>query len=164
MNCRTTARASDPVLTIPIWMDSIPPFSTSASCRLSSEPCPCAQSLTSNSACLMHRNPNVRRIPRGRGLPPHWGLDGERDHSRAARGHIGIRGDPERNKICRRQFCLPLWAEDRLTQQKRRNGCKPRDSSRPWWGAIRRAMGGKNRACSGIRADFVRTLRAHHKV
>jgi hypothetical protein len=29
---------------------------------------------------------------------------------------------PERNKICRRQFCLPLWAEDRLTRQATR-GC-----------------------------------------
>jgi hypothetical protein len=47
--------------------------------------------------------------------PPQRGLDGERDYTRAARGQIVIRGDTERNKICRRQFCLPLWAEDRLT-------------------------------------------------
>jgi hypothetical protein len=38
------------------------------------------------------------------------------DQQTARRGVIGIRGDPERIKICRRQFCLALWAEDRLTR------------------------------------------------
>jgi hypothetical protein len=46
----------------------------------------------------------------------HIGASTAKGTSAGRRGVIGIRGDPERNKICRRQFCLPLWAEDRLTQ------------------------------------------------
>ena len=68
-----------------------------------------------------HNGASTRAINRRRGAD-------------TARGHR-IRGDPERNKICRRQFCLSLWAEDRLTQHKRHGGCTPRDSARPGWRA-----------------------------
>ena len=70
------------------------------------------------------------------------------------RGVIGIRGDRGRNTICRRQFCLPLWAEDRLTQHKRRGGFTPRDSPRPGWRTIgesdeRGVVGsGESRSCA----------------
>jgi hypothetical protein len=45
--------------------------------------------------------------------------DGERNTA-GRRGVIGIRGDPERNKICCTAILSALWAEDRLTQHKRR--------------------------------------------
>jgi hypothetical protein len=45
--------------------------------------------------------------------------DGERTTA-GRRGVIGLRGDPERNKICRTAILSALWAEDRLTQHKRR--------------------------------------------
>ena len=47
------------------------------------------------------------------------GLDAG-DQQTARRGVIGILGNLERNKKYARQSCLPLWAEDRLTQHKRR--------------------------------------------
>jgi hypothetical protein len=36
-------------------------------------------------------------------------------NSRRWRAVIGLRRDPERNKIDLGQFCLPFWVEDRLT-------------------------------------------------
>ena len=42
----------------------------------------------------------VMRFPFLRWRPPPWGLDAG-DQQTARRGVIGIRGDPERNKICR---------------------------------------------------------------
>ena len=51
MNCRTTARASDPILTIPRWMDSIPPFRTSACDGFSSLPCSWPHARLSRAHC-----------------------------------------------------------------------------------------------------------------
>jgi hypothetical protein len=65
-------------------------------------------------------------------------------------GSIGIRGDPERNKICRRQFCLPLWAEDRLTQDKRRRAVQFAKIE-----ALGGNRTGRDVVSSGFRADTV---------
>jgi len=64
-----------------------------------------------------------------------------------------VRLDSTRNatKSAARQFCLPLWAEDRLTQHKRRDGCTPRDSSRPGWRVAQGAASGKWRESAGGR-------------
>jgi hypothetical protein len=46
-----------------------------------------------------------------------------------ARGQRDSRG-PGTQQNLTQAILSALWAEDRLTQQKRRGGCKPRDSSR----------------------------------
>jgi hypothetical protein len=38
----------------------------------------------------------------------------------------GFAGNRNATKYAARQFCLSFWAEDRLTQQKRRGGCNLR--------------------------------------
>ena len=50
--------------------------------------------------------------------PPQWGLNGEGTTDGAARESHRIRRDPERNKICRRQFCLRYGWKTGLTQDK----------------------------------------------
>src|ERR1700722_19123818 len=50
---------------------------------------------------------------------PRW-----RQEQTARRGVKGIRRDPERNKIDRREILSALWVEDRLTPGSGANGCK----------------------------------------
>src|SRR5439155_19036723 len=63
MNLRINSFACDSVLMLPMWIDSTPPFKTSATRGFNPESCPWPQLPTSNSACSMHRNPKVRKIP-----------------------------------------------------------------------------------------------------